>query len=124
MTFLIFWAFYVVFGVIFVGVVEGKNEETVLHGERRSYKFGERIVVECLNRTVDTGEHVSEAGFVVMMLCLCAGLEQRIYNSVSRLEAMLTRSTKDVRKMEQMQQYDSIEPALKEEENAAESLYR
>ena len=34
-------------------VVEAaRNEETVLQGERRSYKFGERIVVECLNRTV------------------------------------------------------------------------
>ena len=39
------------------------HDEKVLKAPRpeRSYQLGERFLVECLNRTSDTGEHVSDS---------------------------------------------------------------
>lgn len=41
--------------------VSSDHDEKVLKvsGTERSYQLGERVLVECLNRTSDTGEHVS-----------------------------------------------------------------
>ena len=43
--------------------VAGDHDEKVLKATDvgRSYRLGERFMVECLNRTSDTGEHVSSA---------------------------------------------------------------
>ena len=46
--------------------VTSDHDEKVLEASDagRSYKLGERFMVECLNRTTDTGEHVGVTFFI------------------------------------------------------------
>ena len=61
MLFLLFLVSFVSFASAASHAV-GDHDEKVLKSPAasRSYRVGERFLVECLNRTSDTGEHVSD----------------------------------------------------------------